>query len=167
MYPSPVTDPTIEISEGEVPSECALLRTRIFVEEQGVSERDEIDGQDAECVHFLAKQADRPVGCARLRPVGGRRAKVERVAVEPDLRKGGLGRAIMEAIEAEALRRGWPELVLHAQIQVVDFYRRLDWTSVGDEFKEAGIVHLEMVKRLEPLQGGRPTASAAPGPAST
>ena len=151
MYLPVVTDLRISISDGDVPSECVALRTRIFVEEQGVSQRDEIDGLDPECVHFLASDGTRPVGCARLRPLGGPRAKIERVAVEPQLRKGGLGRRIMEAMEAEAVRRGWPELILHAQIQVVDFYRRLGWIGVGEEFEEAGIVHLEMEKRAEPL----------------
>ncbi len=150
MYPSRVIDPTIEIYEGEVPEECVALRTRIFVEEQGVSESDEIDGRDGDCVHFLVRRESAPIGCARLRPLGGEEAKIERVAVLAPLREAGLGRRIMDAMEAEALRRGWPELILHAQIQVVGFYRRLGWRSVGDEFEEAGIVHLEMAKRLEP-----------------
>lgn len=154
MYPPRVIELRIAISEGDVPDACVVLRTRIFVEEQGVSERDEIDGRDPECVHFLASDAARPVGCARLRPLGGARAKIERVAVVPELRKGGLGRRIMKEMEREAIRRGYPELILHAQIQVVGFYRRLGWTGVGEEFEEAGIVHLEMTKDLGIEPGG-------------
>ena len=146
MYTRVVTGPTIEISHGELPPECAELRTRIFVDEQGVSEREEFDGLDPECVHFLARGAEGVVGCARLRPLGGARAKVERVAVPAELRKGGFGRSLMDAVEAEALRQGWSELTLYGQLQAVGFYHRLGWEVVGEEFEEAGIVHLEMVK---------------------
>jgi predicted GNAT family N-acyltransferase len=143
-----VSDLIIEISDGEVPAACVELRTQVFVREQGVAEGDEIDGRDGDCVHFLARAPSGPVGCGRLRPLGGEQAKVERVAVLDTLRSGGLGRRIMTAMEEEALRRGWPALILHAQIQVVGFYRRLGWDEVDDEFDEAGIVHLEMKKQL-------------------
>ena len=139
---------TVDVFEGQTPAECVALRTRVFIEEQGVSPADEIDGQDPDCVHFLARGDGVPVGCARLRPLGGERAKVERVAVVASLRGEGRGRTLMDAIEAEAQARGWCALELHAQIQVISFYERLGWQAVGDEFEEAGIVHLEMTKRI-------------------
>ena len=140
---------TVDVFDGRAPEECIALRTRVFVEEQGVSPEDEIDGHDPNCVHFLARSEGASVGCARLRPLAGGRAKVERVAVLAPLRGSGLGRTLMDAIEEEARTRGWRALELHAQVQVVTFYERLGWQAVGHEFEEAGISHLEMVKRLE------------------
>ena len=140
----------LEVHEGDAPPECVALRTAVFVREQGVSERHELDGLDPECVHFLARREGAPVGCARLRPTGRREAKVERVAVLPELRDAGLGRLLMDAVEAEAQRRGWRELVLHAQLPVVGFYHRLGWKAEGKTFWEAGIEHRAMRKQLEP-----------------
>lgn len=138
----------IEICEGAAPAAAVAVRMRVFVEEQGVSEAEEIDGLDPECVHFVAWQDDSAVGCARLRPLGRGRAKIERVAVLRERRTGGLGRQLMRAVEAEAARRALPDLRLHAQTAVLGFYAKLGWRAVGDEFDEAGIPHFAMERRL-------------------
>ena len=138
----------IELHEGRAPAESISLRRRVFIEEQGVSEADELDGKDAERVHFLARDAHgRAIGCACLRPYGAQH-KVERVAVLPELRGSGLGRRLMDAVEAHARRLGQRDLVLHAQAAVVDFYLKLGWTSVGPIFYEAGIAHQRMEKGI-------------------
>jgi predicted GNAT family N-acyltransferase len=121
------------------------VRREVFIEEQGVTEREEMDGLDPDCVHFVAEQDGRAVGCARLRRLEGK-TKVERVAVVARLRSTGLGRALMEEAEAEAERRGWRPLVLHAQLDSVGFYERLGWSVEGPVFEEAGIPHRRMVR---------------------
>jgi predicted GNAT family N-acyltransferase len=88
------------------------------------------------------------VGCARLRTLGPGRGKVERVAVLLEERGSGLGRQLMQAVEAEAARRGLGDLLLHSQTAVVDFYARLGWRAFGDEFDEAGIPHYAMRRAL-------------------
>ena len=138
----------IEILDGGAPAAAIAIRTRVFIEEQGVTEREEMDGLDSDCVHFVAYRDDTAVGCARLRPLGDARAKIERVAVLPELRARGLGREIMDVVEAEAARRGHRDLVLHAQISVVDFYGRLGWRAFGPEFDEAGIAHVAMRRQV-------------------
>ena len=139
---------TIELHEGRAPAESIAIRRRVFIEEQGVPEADELDGREAECVHFLARDAQgRAIGCARLRPYGAQH-KVERVAVLPELRGGGLGRDLMSAVEAHAHSAGARDLVLHAQASVVVFYERLGWQSFGPRFDEAGIEHQKMGKTL-------------------
>lgn len=45
---------------------CVALRRRVFIEEQGISEADEIDDLDAEAIHLLATLDGRAVGTARL-----------------------------------------------------------------------------------------------------
>jgi len=147
-YAPDMDDVSIEVHAGAAPADALALRDTVFVSEQGVSQRDERDGRDPDCIHLLARRAGRAVGCARLRPLADSRAKVERVAVVPDARTLGLGRRIMDALEVEARQRGWPDLVLHAQDSAVTFYDRLGWERVGDAFVEAGILHQEMRKRV-------------------
>lgn len=133
---------------GRAPGQAIAIRRRVFIEEQGVPEADELDGRDAERAHFLAlDDAGRALGCACLRPYGAQH-KVERVAVLPELRGTGLGRELMDAVEAHARAIGARELVLHAQAAVIAFYERLGWRSVGPRFFEAGIEHQKMEKRL-------------------
>ena len=139
---------TITRVQGRAPEEAVAIRRRVFIEEQGVPEADELDGKDAQRTHFLARDAaGRAVGCACLRPYDAR-LKVERVAVLPELRGSGLGRELMEAVEEHARELGARELVLHAQASVVAFYEKLAWSCSGPRFFEAGIEHQKMGKRV-------------------
>lgn len=139
---------------GEEGIEAALaIRRAVFVREQGVPEERELDGRDGDAVHFLAYEGDEPIGTARLRPYRGEDgdqtvAKVERVAVRAQRRGEGIGRGLMDAIEAAAASEGYETVVLHAQVPVVSFYRQLGYETRGGAFEEAGIEHREMFKRL-------------------
>jgi predicted GNAT family N-acyltransferase len=126
---------------------CFSIRRTVFVEGQGVSEAAEIDGLDPDCTHFLAHVEEAPVATARLRETGGL-AKAERVAVLEAERSRGVGRALMEALEAEALARGLGEVLLHAQVPVIPFYEKLGYAAEGDVFLEDDIAHRVMRKKL-------------------
>ena len=125
------------------------VRRTVFIEEQGVSEDEELDGKDPDAVQFLARDGEYPVGTARLRFPESAVGKVERVAVREPYRGTGVGSALMRAVEAAARDDGATELTLHAQTQVEAFYRHLGYETVSDEFEEAGIPHVEMRKRLD------------------
>lgn len=130
---------------------CLGIRRTVFVEGQDVPEELEVDGLDDRCVHALVRVDGAPVGTARMRTVDGA-AKVERVAVLGERRGLGLGRALMEVLEAEAMRQGLGKAKLNAQTAVIPFYERLGYTAYGEEFMDAGIPHRAMVK---PLPGPR------------
>ena len=140
--------PAIRCRRGEAPAEAREIRRRVFVEEQRVAPEEEWDSHDeagAPTLHFVAHDGERALGCARLRAVDDA-AKIERVAVLRESRTHGLGRALMEAAETAAWRRGERRLVIHAQVAVIPFYERLGWRALGPEFDEAGIAHRKMEK---------------------
>ncbi len=124
------------------------IRRAVFVAEQGVSVREEIDRRDRASRHYLARQGGVAVGTARLRPLGRKTAKIERMAVLSAHRRTGVGRALIAAIERDARRAGLAALVLHAQAHAVPFYERLGYVAEGAPFTEAGIPHRFMRKRL-------------------
>jgi ElaA protein len=127
---------------------CRALRRTVFIEEQGVSEADEVDGLDDAAIHLLALLKETPVGTARLL-VKGEVGKVGRVCVLPEARGTGLGAALMRAALAEF--RSMPGIVrvnLGAQSQATGFYAALGFRVVGDAFMDAGIEHREMVLDL-------------------
>jgi ElaA protein len=121
------------------------IRIAVFVEEQGVSRAQEIDGRDDAARHLLALQDGEPVGTLRLRWVdAGRVAKIERVAVLPRARGAKIGRALVEAALAAARAAGAEAAMLHAQTGAQRFYARLGFVASGPEFVEDGILHVAM-----------------------
>jgi ElaA protein len=127
---------------------CRALRGVVFIEEQGVSEADEVDDLDDVAIHLLAFQDGKPVGTARLL-VNGSAGKVGRVCVLREARGTGLGAALMRAAVNEF--RAMPGIVkvkLGAQSHATGFYEALGFRVVGEPLMDAGIEHREMVLDL-------------------
>lgn len=134
---------------------CLAIRREVFVDEQGVSEADELDDLDPECLHLLvfpsgAASLAEAVGTARLYLVEPLRAKAQRVAVQRTARGAGAGRALMGALEKLARREGREQVVLGAQLEALTFYERLGYEAYGKIFDDAGIPHRMMTKSLRP-----------------
>jgi predicted GNAT family N-acyltransferase len=128
--------------------EVLALRTRVFVEEQGVPAEIEQDEHDATAVHALARDdAGRVVATGRLLVRGGR-AVIGRMAVDASVRGRGHGAAVLDELHRQARRLGLAEVELHAQLTARRFYERAGYVAVGEEYEEAGIPHVTMVRRL-------------------
>ena len=126
---------------------CRALRRVVFIDEQGVSEADEVDDLDPIATHILATVDGTPTGCARIVPGKGY-AKIGRVCVLAQARGTGLGAILMQATIKEIRRQGYPQAKLGAQVHALGFYERLGFHPVGDIFDDAGIPHQEMVLDL-------------------
>ncbi|RKQ96327.1 putative GNAT family N-acyltransferase [Kushneria sinocarnis] len=137
----------VTIADGdwaELGPACLAIRRRVFIEEQGVSEDEEVDGRDVQCLHFLLKVEDEPAGTARLLPDG----HIGRVALLPRWRGFGLGLQLMQAVIAAAGRRGHGVCELAAQTHALAFYQRLGFVAHGEEFLDAGLPHYHMRRSL-------------------
>ncbi|MBL9054078.1 MAG: GNAT family N-acetyltransferase [Tabrizicola sp.] len=127
---------------------CQRLRRAVFIDEQGVSEEDEVDGLDPEAIHLLAFDGERPVGTARML-VKGETGKIGRVCVLSEARGTGLGAALIRAC-LEELRRvpGVSAALLGSQSHATGFYEKLGFVVEGEEFIDAGIPHRHMRRAL-------------------
>jgi predicted GNAT family N-acyltransferase len=143
-----VSRPTASVAgPGDWP-EVVDLRTRVFVDEQGVPPEIEQDDRDATAVHVLSRDdAGRVVATGRLLPDGDR-AGIGRMAADPRVRGRGHGAAVLAELHRQAVARGVREIELHAQVPARGFYERAGYTAVGEEYEEAGIAHVTMRVRL-------------------
>lgn len=124
-----------------------FVRKTVFVEEQGVPAELEIDQHDKTAVHIVAYDKERPVGAGRFRIVDGY-GKVERVCVLSSHRKDGVGKQLMLKMQEVAKEQGVPKLKLNAQTHAEGFYKHLGYETVSDEFLDAGMPHVTMIKEL-------------------
>ena len=138
----------IEIEFGsDLMREAFGVRFEVFVDEQGVPRELEMDEFDPSATHLVAVRDGQVVGTLRMLDHEGA-AKIGRVAVRSVARRIGIGARLMERAAAIALERGFAEIILHAQVAVAGFYRRLGYVEEGDLFDEAGIPHIAMRKRI-------------------
>jgi predicted GNAT family N-acyltransferase len=123
---------------------AAPIRFAIFVGEQNVPADIELDDMDEKSLHAIAWDDGKAVGTGRLLPEG----KIGRMAVVKEWRRRGVGAAILEALLAEARRRGHREIRLSAQLQAAEFYRAHGFVAEGKVYEEAGILHQAMRRKL-------------------
>lgn len=123
------------------------IRRVVFIEGQNVPEEEERDALDADAIHLIAFDDQKPVGTARLLVNQGT-GKIGRVAVLDEMRGQGLGKALMNAAVAELRKEGVTKAKLAAQTHALAFYEALGFLAEGPEFLDAGILHRNMTRAL-------------------
>lgn len=137
---------SVTISLTDDISACRTLRRIVFIDEQGVSEADEIDDLDDSCLHLLAIDGNIPVGTARIHIAKGL-AKIGRVCVLKSHRGTGLGAALIR--KALDVSRGKAaQAKLGAQTHALGFYEALGFVAIGPVYDDAGIPHRDMLRDL-------------------
>ncbi|BAZ45369.1 GCN5-related N-acetyltransferase [Chondrocystis sp. NIES-4102] len=124
------------------------IRSIVFLQEQKIAPELEFDGLDATAIHLLGYLNSQPVATARIRELDSKTAKIERLAVLPEARKQGMGEKLMQVAIETITQQQKSTAIVHAQAYIARLYHRLGFEIVGEEFKEAGITHVKMVKQL-------------------
>lgn len=136
-------------SWSELGEQASQVRTEVFVQEQGISQEEEWDDMDAQCLHaVLVNGLGQALATGRLLPSVQGQSKIGRMAVARVLRGTGQGACILNVLCEQAKARGDTAVLLHAQTSAKGFYDRLGFTQEGDLFVEAGIDHVTMSKPL-------------------
>jgi predicted GNAT family N-acyltransferase len=133
-------------ASGEDELEAAIeLRHQVFCVEQGVPEREELDGRDHEGMHLVAVSGTDVLATCRLLFVGPT-VQFSRLAVRADVRRRGIATALLERADNETRAAGARRLVLHAQTYARALYEAAGYQPRGRIFMEAGIEHVAMEK---------------------
>jgi ribosomal protein S18 acetylase RimI-like enzyme len=126
--------------------ECGL-RNDVLRKPLGLSLTVEELAKEEDHLHFgLFEPDDNLVACVvavKLSPID---ARIRQMAVSPIHQRRGLGKRIMNELEANLRSRGFTNLVLHARASAVGFYKKLGYSVIGDEFIDVTVAHFRMVK---------------------
>jgi predicted GNAT family N-acyltransferase len=145
-------EPMVRVDTGswsDLGRDAHRLRQAVFVDEQKIPADLEWDADDAHAEHALAvNRFGLAVGTGRLVQVAAGVGKIGRMAVMRDVRGGGVGRSVLDALVRRARQRGLHEVMLHAQASAVNFYQRAGFSARGPAFDEAGIPHQAMALAL-------------------
>ena len=125
--------------------EAFFIRKAVFIDEQRVPEELELDADDLQAIHVLAKIDGLSVGTARLVAISKDQAQIGRMAVLDQYRGQGIGRQILEKLIQFAQEKGFTGLFLHSQVNAIPFYEKMGFKADGDIYDEAGIPHRNMM----------------------
>jgi len=127
--------------------ELTSIRRAVFIEEQNVPESIELDGLDSDHIHVLASDKNgRAVGTARM----DRKGKIGRMAVLRNCRRQGIGRKMIQALMDYGRKNSITDFHVSSQVTAIGFYRKMGFEPFGEEFLEAGIMHINMKLKNPP-----------------
>jgi predicted GNAT family N-acyltransferase len=127
---------------------CVALRRDILRKPLGLEFTEAQLAAEADDLHLAAFDDTDLVACLLLTDRGDGRVQMRQVAVREDRQGRGLGAALVAESEAEARRRGFATMILHAREAAVPFYLKLGYALAGEPFEEVGIPHRAMEKAL-------------------
>ncbi|WP_027962941.1 GNAT family N-acetyltransferase [Halalkalibacillus halophilus] len=126
--------------------EAYRIRETVFVKEQNVPIEEEMDEHDDFSIHFLGhNDIGQPVAASRLRFVA-EFGKLERICVLEEERGKYHGQKIIKTMEDYIRDEGYYKAKLNAQTYAIKFYEQLGYSVISEEFMDAGIPHVTMVK---------------------
>lgn len=124
------------------------LRSEVFVVEQNCVYQD-IDGKDEKAIHIIGVIQNKIVAYTRCFKPGEyfKEASIGRVVVKKTERKLKRGNQIMiHSIKAIETLYQTKTIIISAQSHLKFFYNNFGFYSVGNEYLEDGIPHIEMIK---------------------
>jgi putative acetyltransferase len=104
---------------------------------------------------FVVYQGERPVGCGAIRLIDRETAELKRMYVELGVRGTGIGRQLLEVLEAEARALGAKRLVLETgtrQVAALALYRKCGFAPIPlfGEYQRSPETSLCLGKSLGP-----------------
>ena len=124
------------------------LRNRILRIPLGLNLADEnLADEKDQCIIIMTK-GEEVLACLMLQQQDEKHVKLRQMAVDNHQQRKGIGTMLIEYAENFCLLNDYHLIELHARKEALQFYQRLGYQSVGDEFTEVGIPHSKMVKDL-------------------
>jgi predicted GNAT family N-acyltransferase len=124
------------------------LRFRILREPLGMTRAEVTFPFEEDSLHLVAERDGRVIGCVLFHPETATTGRLFQMAVDSAAQRTGLGRRLVESLEAELRRRGIVDVHLHARAEAVPFYEGLGYVTYGEPFVEIGLPHRHMRKTV-------------------
>ena len=105
----------------------------------------ELDDEDAAAVHAVAfDEAGKAIAAGRLLADG----RIAPIAAAKEWHRLGVDAVILDALLAEARKRGFAVVTVTAPLQSAELYREQGFAADGKIFQEAGVLQQPMRKTL-------------------
>ena len=124
------------------------IRKIVYIDEQHFSYEDEYELDKEEGTNtFLIYLHDEPIGTIRYRQTGDRQFKLERYAIITKYRHKGYGKIAFKYLVDKLVAEYNPcYIYFNAQYTLVDYYKKLGFSPVGEIFDDGGVDHIKMEK---------------------
>lgn len=124
------------------------LRNKVLRKPLGMSLFDEDLSRDANDIHIGAFTQEQLIAVLLLSVLSETEVKMRQVAVDNNFQSNKVGSRMVQFSELHLKSLNYKRIVLNARKTAVNFYLKLGYEIVGEEFIEVGIPHFKMFKAL-------------------
>lgn len=135
-------------TNSKIYNDSIMIRHKVFIDEQKFPPDSDIDELENESEHLVIYDGDQPLATARIYNSEPNTYRIERVAVLKSARKRGLGKQLLDELEAHIQKTDTNKITLKSKGIATNFYKKYGYQAVGKEFLDYGYPHLEMVKAI-------------------
>ncbi len=122
------------------------LRNEVLRVPLGLSLFDENLNNEKDEIFFILEIESELVACCQLKKIDSTTSKLRQMAVLEKCQQKGYGKLLIDYLEHYANKNGILKIELHARKNALDFYKKLNYKIVSNEFLEVGIPHVKMEK---------------------
>ncbi len=132
--------------------QALLLREQRLRKPIGLSLTNEDLSAEIDMLHFACLEStansERLIAYLLASPTSSQTVQLRQVVVAKHRERQGIGRQLMKHCEQNLKTRGYISAKLYARLPQIGFYKALGYCPIGPIFKEVGIDHQKMEKRL-------------------
>jgi len=126
------------------------IRMQVFVLDRGISLEEEFDSKDRDdTLYVVLYDEEKPVATGRYIKIDSHTIRPGRIAVLNEYRGRGLGRIIVEEIEALAKKQHCTSSVIHGEMTAAPFYEKLGYLRISEPYYEDGALCVTLQKTLK------------------
>jgi len=104
---------------------------------------------EKEDLHFGIFNNDELVGCLIISKISENSCRLKQMAIKKDYHRKGLGRKLISIVEEILSKKKINTIIIHARTKVSEFYKKLGYEKIEDEFIEINIPHIKMKKQIK------------------
>ena len=125
------------------------LRDGVLRKPLGLSLYDENLEAEKNDIHLGACVNNKMVGVLILTTLNADDIKMRQVAVLEEFRTMKVGSAMVKYAEEYSKKRGYKNMLLNARKSAAEFYGKLGYEKISDEFLEINLPHYKMRKSID------------------
>lgn len=135
-------------AKSEYYTKSLSLRNEVLRVPIGLNLFEENLQDESDQITFIALSDEQIIGCLVLKQINETDVKFRQMAVMNKYQQLGIGSHLMHNAENFCRMNGIHYIELHARKSVVNFYIKLGYSMIVEEFIEVGIPHYKMFKKL-------------------
>ena len=128
--------------------ESVILREEVLRKPLGMKFKVEDLRDEEDQIHLTFWDNKQCIATAILKPLDKDKVQLRQMAVKEEYQGQGIGSALLAIAEKIAKNEDYKIIILDARLSAINFYKKHNYSQIGEQFRLIGLPHVKMMKIL-------------------